>query len=98
MRNRTATKGGTLSRRAFQDNPASTNDHWSFCERQLPVYIGTLWTAQLKRLVCIEHLSVRRTIWQNFVGTVAVDALGMGLAALDCSGLCSQPLSMSLRR
>ena len=29
---------------------------------------------------------VRRTIWQNFVGTVAVDALGMGLAAFGLLG------------
>ena len=29
---------------------------------------------------------VRRTIWQNFVGTVAVDAFGMGLAAFGLLG------------
>jgi Cd2+/Zn2+-exporting ATPase/Cu+-exporting ATPase len=29
---------------------------------------------------------VRRTIWQNFAGTLAVDALGMGLAAFGLLG------------
>ena len=48
--------------------------------------LDALETAQLKRLVCLEHLSVRRTIWQNSVGTVAVDALGMGLAAFGLLG------------
>jgi len=29
---------------------------------------------------------VRRTIWQNFAGTITVDALGMGLAAFGLLG------------